>query len=1584
MAKTEIYILTTSETYDEWTRLTQAALLAARVWKHASTIVLPPVMVDQSAPTAEEARETRIHNENEEQALGIILERLDAANARIVAGKPANVAWTTLKTTHNQQTGNRQYQLYQKLAGIVQKPSESLPDFFQRLEQAGDRLSASLASGTTADDVINLLVTFLALSNMDPTEENESFEVTLSIAGRLTRTTMGTAFMNEQTRRDTTKDSKEAGLISRAGRPTKKGPKPGSPTCSHCQKAHKSDECYSKYPEKMPQWMKDRNEEQKRRCAQQQTATNGTNAHAAAANNSSDEDTPESIMMASSTHSPPSSSSDQRWITDSGATSSMTPHWHWIRNLTPCRVPVNVASGEVVYATGRGEVWFQPVVNDVKVESVIFSRVLYVPQLSNSLFAVLPVARKRGVVVSFDKSKVQFKSAEGGTFMTASYEGKTAYLDGKTLPAPINELAMTTASTPTVTLALLHRRMAHIGTDRLKKLVKLDMAKGVTPKDIAKLEDDLPIICEPCLAGKQHREPFPHSISTTSSPLEIIVSDLHGPLPPTDEGYRYWLLFIDVHTCLTLVYLLRKKKEAFECFKDYKALVEKQTGHLIKCLRDDKGGEFIGKKWDAFMTEQGIRHEKTTVNTPQQNGIAERKNRTLEEAVTSMLAQAKLPRAVWGQALQLAVRITNASPMSAIKDKTPYEAFYGKKPDLSMLRTFGCRAYVHVQKEKRKEAKWHTQQCIYLEFEDGYKGFKCYNPETNLLVISRDVVFDENEFPSIPWNNEDESFIPISGGYYPPPDNRNAYLPPPAPQAPGLPPPPAPNPPPPLPPPLPPPPPPPPPPPAPLPPSTPSAPSPSPRPAPGSPNDDDSYVPPDTPEPSPASSESDDGWPIQSYRLPSEERRDEYREPSPRRGIGFRGKGKTKSGGRTPTPIKEEPESPPRIDGTSVPFSYVESPKKNKKTKEKREVQALMRHTWSADPEPGPSQRTVRTRQPPKEWWKVGGGPQKPAYDPPSDEVADLDNHEDESPTPSGGAQTANSEVEVELEVTPEPEETTSEESVLQALEFVYKPEEHITWDQAVERAFKVAADSTEPQSFQEAMLRPDKEKWFEAAMTEIQAHVDNGTWELVQLPPDRKAIGSRWVFKVKRDAKGEIERYKGRLVAQGFSQRPGIDFHEVFAPTMRWGALRTIFALAAIEDMKIESIDISNTYLNGVLPEGEVVYMRQPEGFQQKDDEWVCRLKKGLYGLKQSGRLWYQRLGDELEKLGFKRLVSDPSIYAWGKEDIKVIVPVFVDDLTLVSKSKAKIKEVKEALAKVFKLRDLGPTTFLLGMQITRDRSTRTLHLSQRQYVVDLLERFGMSDCAPVTTPMEPGLKLTKDTCPTTQAEINEMRNIPYLNTVGALNYLAIATRPNISYTVGKLARFNSNPGMQHWKAVKHLLQYLQGTKDMKLTYAPDPKVASIFKTYTDSDFAGDKENGKSTNGYIVKVGTGAVSWASKLQGVIAKSSTEAEFYGASFAGTEIKWLRNLLQELGYSFPKPSPLFVDNQSTIQVLNDAVHHSRMKHIPVAEFWIRDEVSKAMSISVHYCPTEEMPADLLTKALTRQTVVDLRERMGLHM
>ncbi|KAG8972950.1 hypothetical protein FRC05_009366 [Tulasnella sp. 425] len=551
---------------------------------------------------------------------------------------------------------------------------------------------------------------------------------------------------------------------------------------------------------------------------------------------------------------------------------------------------------------------------------------------------------------------------------------------------------------------------------------------------------------------------------------------------------------------------------------------------------------------------------------------------------------------------------------------------------------------------------------------------------------------------------------------------------------------------------------------------------------------------------------------------------------------------------------QQPPPSPPPVSSpSSIPFPY--SPLSGKACKKapskptcSREVRNL-HWEWSEEPEPQQPQPAPpapacprRSLQPPREWWTVERKAQAVAqccasplhlyrvcYVQFEEEDSSSD---DDSPAPSGGARNCDSQ--------PSNDEgyyvpSDKSAALVRALEIVYPAEELLTFEQAAERAYsmcheracKVAADNTEPWSFREAMLHPDKDR------------MGLGSWSSFLLA--ERPLVPDGLQGMNRDAHGQIERYKGCLVAQGFSQHPGIDFHEVFAPTMRWAALRTILALAAIEDMEVESIDISNAYLNGVLPENEVVYMRQPEGFQSKDDDWVCRLRKGLYGLKQSGHFWYQKLGEVLEGLGFKRLVSDPSIYVWGKEGIK-------------------------------------------------------------------------------------------------------------------------------------------------------------GTKDIKLTYSLDPSQSSLFTTfvncsfkgkveapagqegaasmvtYTDSDFAGDKSSGKSTNGYLVKVGTGAVSWASKLQGVIVKSSTEAEFYGASFAGSEIKWLCNFLQELGYSFPSPCPLLVNNQSTIQVLNDAVHHSRMKHIPVAEFWIRDEVTKVKSISIQYCPTEEMPADLLTKSLARQLVV----------
>ena len=223
----------------------------------------------------------------------------------------------------------------------------------------------------------------------------------------------------------------------------------------------------------------------------------------------------------------------------------------------------------------------------------------------------------------------------------------------------------------------------------------------------------------------------------------------------------------------------------------------------------------------------------------------------------------------------------------------------------------------------------------------------------------------------------------------------------------------------------------------------------------------------------------------------------------------------------------------------------------------------------------------------------------------------------------------------------------------------------------------------------------------------------------------------------------------------------------------------------------------------------------------------------------------------------------SDASLYIYERDGVKVIVPVFVDDITLASKSQAALDKFVEELGKRFKLRDLGETSFLLGVAVSRIRAERKLFLSQRQYIVDKLEEFGMADCKPVGTPMLPGIKLTTDDSPKTESAKREMKDIPYISAVGSLMYLATMTRPDIAYTVGVLARFNSNPGMAHWKAVKHLFRYLKGTLDMKLEYGPDETLGNdMFATFSDADHGGDKSSGKSTSGYMVKLGLGDVSF--------------------------------------------------------------------------------------------------------------------------
>jgi Reverse transcriptase (RNA-dependent DNA polymerase)/GAG-pre-integrase domain len=521
-----------------------------------------------------------------------------------------------------------------------------------------------------------------------------------------------------------------------------------------------------------------------------------------------------------------------------------------------------------------------------------------------------------------------------------------------------------------------------------------------------------------------------------------------------------------------------------------------------------------------------------------------------------------------------------------------------------------------------------------------------------------------------------------------------------------------------------------------------------------------------------------------------------------------------------------------------------------------------------------------------------------------------------------------------------------------------------------------------EPKTLAEALRRPDGDKYLDSAIAEIKAHLENGTWELARLPRGKRAIGSRWVFKIKRKADGSIDKYKGRIVAKGYAQREGVDYTETFAPTARFGALRTVIALAAMEDWELESVDISTAFLNGDID--AEVYMLKPEGVEFpgfEGSEWVLRLLKGLYGIKQGPRIWSQKLHAALASIGFQRLESDHSVFIYERDGVKMVVPVHVDDLVLASSSKSAIAKVKDDLRARFKIHEQGPTSFLLGVKLERDRKNRMILLSQPAYIDSILQTYRMQDCNTVKTPMSEKARLSSTMSPVSVDEKEDMKNVPYREALGKLLYLSIATRPDISYAVGVLCRFSENPGRQHWSALKRVIRYLKGTQNLKLTYTPARATNEPFVTFSDADLGGNVDNSRSTAGFAISVGGGAVLWSSRLQRHTSLSSTESEYTTASATGCEIIWMREFLDEIGYDISLPSTLFVDNNSAILVAKNPEHQSTMKHVNRSYHWIREKVADK-EIKVEHIPGADNPADIFTKPLGRVKFTRFREMLGL--
>ena len=509
----------------------------------------------------------------------------------------------------------------------------------------------------------------------------------------------------------------------------------------------------------------------------------------------------------------------------------------------------------------------------------------------------------------------------------------------------------------------------------------------------------------------------------------------------------------------------------------------------------------------------------------------------------------------------------------------------------------------------------------------------------------------------------------------------------------------------------------------------------------------------------------------------------------------------------------------------------------------------------------------------------------------------------------------------------------------------------------------KANDDSSEPLTIEEAFSREDAQYWREAVKVELQSLEENDTWDIVDLPEGRKPVKCKWVFKQKTDENGVIIRYKARLVAKGCSQKQGIDYNETYSPVIRYSSLRYLIALSVKNKLKINQMDAVTAFLQGDLKED--IYMQMPENVGTKK---VCKLKKAIYGLKQSGREWNIKLCSFLKSYGLENSKVDPCIYLNSNKTL--VVAIYVDDLLIFWKDENNLNTLKQALCNKFKMKDLGTAKNVVGLNITYESDG--IALNQSKYINEILKRFKMEECNPCSTPSDLNQKLTNDMIESN----NLVGKVPYQEAVGSLIYVSQGTRPDIAYAVNNVSRFNNNHGEAHWKAVKRIFRYLKGTINYKLHYVRNEDIVG----FCDADWAADVIKRRSCTGYVFNFCGGAISWASKHQPTVALSTTEAEYMSLACGTQEAMWLKQLQDDLEAE-AKKLVINCDNNSALKLAENDRYRARTKHIDVRHHFIRDKLEEGLLIIKHV-PTDGMVADALTKPVPREKQIFCNTGMGL--
>ena len=929
--------------------------------------------------------------------------------------------------------------------------------------------------------------------------------------------------------------------------------------------------------------------------------------------------------------------------------------------------------------------------------------------------------------------------------------------------------------------------------------------------------------CDACSLGKAHRAPIFNKVrERTNVSGERLHHDTCGPMPPSLSKSRSLHMCVDDATRFITCSYTVTKGEAKQFIMNNIAKVNNKFGlNTVKFIHSDNGGEFFSDDLQEHLKRKGIESTSSAPNTPEHNGVAERAIRTIVSSARVMLISAGLPAKFWAESCRFATIVANSAPTKANDNVSAYELYNGSKPDVSKLRTFGCRVLV---KDYQPEDKFsiRAKEGIYLGPATGGDGHRIYDPCTKRLINSRDVCFlEEHEKPKFFTSPLIEP-AGKSDGEGPFEDEEGAI--------------------------------------------------------------ENAF----------------------SFTLPK----------------------------RLPEPTKAAPKVPsapsaPKVHRPDIPLEPT-----------------------SEDDDESP-------------------------------EEALNDAHFDDRPEPDEGEAPALPDVNPALpdtvgtplpDAVPTPPPVPHAAAPISTRTFTRKGRGeigHPYWlNNTTLTAFPMPTQSydlpttlKDPKNYTEALKAPDAEEWKKAMRDEMESLHKMQTFHIKELPAGRKAVACTWVYRRKRDLQGVVVRWKARCVAKGYLQRKGIDYNDTFAPVARMSSMRTIVAIAAHEGLSLETVDIDNAYLNGIID--AEVYVTQPQGFVHPDfkdtTRYVCALNKGLYSLKQAGNIWNAAIHSYILEMGFEQTSADLCVYVLEHSGTRMMIGIHVDDF-LVAATQVQIKWFVGELGKRFSCK-YSPATLCLGIAI--HQSPTGITLGQQHYVEALLIEFKMEDAKPEKTP------LTKDAVDALIAGDNQAKPLDaahhalYRQIVGKIMYAMVSTRPDISYSVSVLGRYSAAPNTAHLALAKRVLRYLKGTLNYKLHYHLGSGTLRLT-AFVDSNWA-QAQDRHSTTGLVFYAGPSPIAWTLQRQATVATSTTVAEYIALYLATTDAISHRRLLQDLGHSNDEPTTIYEDNTTAITLAENQASHKRTKHIDVKYHFIKEEVEN-LTIAIKYIASEDNRADFFTKQL----------------